>query len=669
VTLTSNSTPKSNYRPEIDGLRALAVGAVIANHFDKNLLPSGYLGVDIFFVISGFVITSSLARNQAKNFGDFLLGFYGRRIKRLYPALLLVVAVAATAITLVDPNPGSSLLTGISAVFGFSNVYLYSRLTDYFAASADLNVFLHTWSLGVEEQFYFLFPFLVWLSGFSRADPSGSRRLAWMLIPTLLASALSFAFLYPHNQAQAYFLITNRFWELASGSLLFLAAGQGWINRWPSAGSLPVLAALIGVMFLPLKSAVPATFLCIGLTCLLLHGLRSDRLTSRLLSWRPLVYVGLISYSLYLWHWPVLAISRWTVGVHASTIPFQILLIFLLAWSSYSYVETKCRHSSWPSSRSLTLMLAALAALATAAWLTALGKGIHEYLFLGKRNQIQDRFTVLAGRSSEICNLFSDPAAAYQFTKRCGFAGNPDRPTIYLLGDSQIEQFAQPISAFASQKQYGFYGVWGNACPFPALQALDHKGNPSRRMLCLQGQEIAKATMLQNIKAGDIVFMGSYLTANFDPQNRLIVGDPEQVRRSYISQILATAETFHARGASVVIYLNGPRFPGLEGTIEGYCTPQWYKTQLDPDCAVSSAFLAARQNDFALLYQWADGKRRILWDGVDNSTCGPTVCQAAHYKDEAHFRPYYSNYIFNLFANGHPGLFAVPKPAPRAIQS
>jgi peptidoglycan/LPS O-acetylase OafA/YrhL len=159
---------KSRYRPEIDGLRALAVIAVIINHFNKNILPSGYLGVDIFFVISGFVITSSLAGHPSENFADFVLGFYTRRIKRLVPALVLFVTITSLLTVLLIPNPGLMLKLGRSALFGLSNITLYQGATNYFAVSAELNPFTHTWSLGVEEQFYVLLPFLVWFTGFGR---------------------------------------------------------------------------------------------------------------------------------------------------------------------------------------------------------------------------------------------------------------------------------------------------------------------------------------------------------------------------------------------------------------------------------------------------------------------------------------------------------------------
>ena len=155
----ANSASKtSRYRPEIDGLRAFAVVAVIINHFNKDILPGGYLGVDIFFVISGYVITSSLFGRPSKDFKDFISGFYERRIKRLVPALSVFVLITSIAICLFNPTPDLSLRTGITSLFGLSNLYLLKQSTDYFAQSTELNVFTHTWSLGVEEQFYVFFP-------------------------------------------------------------------------------------------------------------------------------------------------------------------------------------------------------------------------------------------------------------------------------------------------------------------------------------------------------------------------------------------------------------------------------------------------------------------------------------------------------------------------------
>jgi peptidoglycan/LPS O-acetylase OafA/YrhL len=164
---------KVAYRPEIDGLRAVAVAGVIANHFNRELLPGGYLGVDLFFVISGFVISLSLHANRRSGIGDFLIGFYARRLRRLVPALAVFLVVTSLLVSLVDPQPESSLEIGRSALFGFSNILFYRSSTDYFSSSTDYNAFTHTWSLGVEEQFYFFYPLLYW---FCTASGSPCRR-------------------------------------------------------------------------------------------------------------------------------------------------------------------------------------------------------------------------------------------------------------------------------------------------------------------------------------------------------------------------------------------------------------------------------------------------------------------------------------------------------------
>ena len=157
---------KINYRPEIDGLRALAVNAVIIYHFNKYFLSSGFLGVDIFFVISGYVITSSLLNKTYRSLKEIVREFYFKRIKRIFPALTFYVVITSLLICFFDPEPLINLRTGIASIFGISNLYLFRYSTDYFAQATEFNVFTHTWSLGVEEQYYFLFPFLFWFTEF-----------------------------------------------------------------------------------------------------------------------------------------------------------------------------------------------------------------------------------------------------------------------------------------------------------------------------------------------------------------------------------------------------------------------------------------------------------------------------------------------------------------------
>ena len=322
------SSTSSRYRPEIDGLRAFAVVTVIINHFNKDILPGGYLGVDIFFVISGFVITSSLYQRPSKNFKDFISGFYERRLKRLVPALSVFVLITSIAICLFNPYPIKSILTGVTSLFGLSNIYLLKQSTDYFAQSTELNAFTHTWSLGVEEQFYIIFPFIIWFSGFGRQPKNGARNLLLIVGALTIASLIGFLYLYPTNQPAAYFLMPSRFWEMAAGCLLFTAflqKGKSIVQFLEKVPPLLVLALIIGVMYLPMSWVPASTITVVFLSLVLIVCLKKRTTAYKIFTNPKVVYIGLISYSLYLWHWGVLSISRWTIVFIGGQYQYKLL--------------------------------------------------------------------------------------------------------------------------------------------------------------------------------------------------------------------------------------------------------------------------------------------------------------------------------------------------------
>lgn len=172
---------------------------------------------------------------------------------------------------------------------------------------------------------------------------------------------ISFVVVYPRSQPHAYFLFTRRLWKLASDCLASLFLQTNHLD-WPKKiATAPLLAALIGILFLPIQKAVLATLACIALPSFLILGLKPRDFAHRLLSWCHFVVIGLISYSPHHWHWPVLVLGRWTLGITRETIPFQIFLIGCLTWMSYQFVKSPLRHSRWPSSRSGTILISLLA--------------------------------------------------------------------------------------------------------------------------------------------------------------------------------------------------------------------------------------------------------------------------------------------------------------------
>lgn len=432
---------KTFYRPEVDGLRALAVIAVIINHFNKDIFPSGYLGVDIFFVISGFVITSSLAGHFSKDIGDFLTGFYTRRIKRLVPALVLFIVINGILICLFNPTPGVSLKTGLAALFGSSNLYLLKESTDYFAASTELNVFTHTWSLGVEEQFYILFPLIVWFTGFGRLTANGSKNLFVTIGILAVLSFFSFVYLYQTNQPAAYFLMPTRLWELGAGCLLFLGLKHSdmFLRTLRIIPPLVVTTAIIMVLFTPLRFAVSATVAVVLLTVILIGCLRSGTVAYSLFTYKPLVYIGQISYSLYLWHWGVLSISRWTIGIYWWTVPIQVAIMMIFAIASYKYVEVPLRQSNWLLPRPRAIGYGIFTSLLAALFIALLFPNAKR-MSLVKENR-EMLWTHWDGWS--YCDYVTSPDT---YNGACMYLDNQDYPLrLAVIGDSHVGHLASGL--------------------------------------------------------------------------------------------------------------------------------------------------------------------------------------------------------------------------------
>jgi len=338
------------YRHEIDGLRAIAVLGVVLYHAGVPGLSGGFAGVDVFFVISGYLITSLLLREWRERGAIDLIGFYARRVRRLLPALWLVIAttlVAAMVLLPAGPPMREFLDSSIAALLFVANFHFAANSGGYFDGPADEMPLLHLWSLSVEEQYYFVLPILLVLVLWRW--PRAWR--TWLVVASV-ASFLYAEYLLRTVPSGAFFQMPARFWELGVGGWIAGCKPGRLAPRWPprllAAGLLLALAALFVTLaeHFPGAGALPAV---IG-AALVLYALHdSDRLGTcgRLLASRPLVAVGLVSYSLYLWHWPLLAFDR-AMAVEPSSLATRLglcVVALALSFCSYRYVETPFRRT------------------------------------------------------------------------------------------------------------------------------------------------------------------------------------------------------------------------------------------------------------------------------------------------------------------------------------
>jgi peptidoglycan/LPS O-acetylase OafA/YrhL len=342
------------YRREIDGLRALAVLPVILFHAGFSAFSGGYVGVDVFFVISGYLITSLLVGELSR--GSFsLLRFYERRARRILPALFLVMAVCLPMAWLwLVPADIADLSESMSYVAVFASNVLFARESGYFDTAAELKPLLHTWSLAVEEQYYLLFPLL--LAGLWRAG-----RLTMVLVLVGLGAASLYASITRVGDPAAVYLLTTRGWELAVGALIALTLGNRPLPASRLARDLASGAGaamiLMAVFMFSADTPFPGAYALIPTvgTALILMAAVPDTQVGRVLSSRPLVAIGLISYSAYLWHQPLLAFARHATpaGLTASRLLALCGFSLALAYVSWRLVEQPFRNAAKVDRRSI----------------------------------------------------------------------------------------------------------------------------------------------------------------------------------------------------------------------------------------------------------------------------------------------------------------------------
>jgi len=436
----SDQRSMAGYRADIDGLRALAVLPIVAFHLKYSWIGGGYVGVDIFFVISGYLIGGGILR-QIREGRYSIADFYFRRFRRIAPALVVtLIGTTVAAWFLLLPNAFKDYAKSLVAtsLFG-SNIWFWHTI-DYFNADAETHPLLHTWSLAVEEQFYILFPLLML---FLRR--SAMRTVHGVIIVLTLASLAASILLLKSQPAATFYLLHTRVWELLLGviaveihsTLLGRSRVLQELLAWVG------LALLGGSLFLltpqtpfPGLAALPA---CLGTAMLLVAGAHGKPIPSRLLALQPLTFFGLISYSLYLWHWPVivlmlqgLPLAELDQGEKLGAFALSVAL----AWGQWRFIERRWRAPSIPPR---TIFLASGA---SAVLLCAVGGAI--YLSRGVPSRFDPSVVKVAallreGKSNDFRSgqCMVGPGYVFaQFDQRVCLRQDPARPNMLLLGDS-----------------------------------------------------------------------------------------------------------------------------------------------------------------------------------------------------------------------------------------
>ena len=614
------------YRPDVDGLRALAVLAVLGYHAFPRIVTGGFVGVDVFFVISGFLITGIILDELRRGSFTFT-GFYWRRIRRIFPALILVLgACLLLGWRILLPDEFAQLGKHVAAGAGFvANLALW-REAGYFDSAAELKPLLHLWSLGIEEQYYLAWPLALFLC---RRDP---RRL---LVMVLMIGALSFLLnvaLVPRYPVSAFYLPVTRFWELLGGSLLACLRLE-LPERARSAASFAG-AALIGVAIVVIDgtSRFPGFWALapvVGAMLVISAGPAAS-LNRVLFGNRVAVYIGLVSYPLYLWHWPLLAYARIVHGAEppASLRAALLLLALLLSVLTYELVEKRIRRAqpgAW-ARRAVPALAGSMAALAVGGVLATTGE-----------------FLAQSASNPELAEI-SRASADWQRSRATRIAGDSERAVLFF-GDSHMEHYLPRIYRLVEEHRAPIKTVIvkteGGCAPFPGIE---RKHERCSRFVD-QGLRIAHQPAVDTvvIAASWVGFVnrGDYYKVGQEE------GSPLQPLSPAASWVFERFErelaTLVAEGKRVVLVLSSPR--GSAFSPKSVIQRDWTEVRVShPFAAVpkSALWKFIRPID-ERLKAIAARAGAIVLDPTE-WLCGPAACPAADeqgrplYMDDSHLR-------------------------------
>jgi peptidoglycan/LPS O-acetylase OafA/YrhL len=557
------------YRPDIDGLRAIAVTSVVAYHASLPWVSGGFVGVDVFFVISGFLIGSLVYKEV--NAGTFSIArFYERRAKRILPALFVVLLfVYLVSAVMLNPLEQWKLGSYALATLGSGSNILYWLTSGYFQPQAELSPLLMTWSLGIEEQFYILFPLIMLLL----------RRQSWRkqvsAIALLAAISLVLCVVQTHTAPTvAFYLLHARAWELAAGCLLgMFDIHRGKLDLGHIAGSrwfrfLPDILSLVGLLCIGLAitcftvhTAFPGYAASLPVIGAVLLIASRNGVGNKLLSTRPFVFVGLISYSWYLWHWPLMSFARIAADQQLEPAAASCIaaITFVLAVLSHRFVEQPFRRSSLPTHHLLLRYGVALLVMAIPAVLL-----YHAPSKPSSSAAVREMESATEVEHRDPCLNDSAP----NLKTPCVAA--PDKDAVALLGDSHGAALSQTLRELVEAAGMSFEEISSPACPPLLGVSRTVQGNPERFGECLHFNELRLNTVLHQPNVRIVILAAHWSTPLSAPDEEMsrygrsqgegLKADVETSARLFESGLDQAVTALEEAGKRVVILEDNPEF-------------------------------------------------------------------------------------------------------------
>lgn len=597
----------------------------------------------MFFVVSGFVVTRSLVARDFASFWALALDFYARRAARIIPALTIMLLATVLATQLFVPRvwlaPDPSQV-GLAAFFGFSNLVLMNDANSYFAPAATLNPFTHTWSLGVEEQFYLVFPLLLYWN-----RQSGQQiRMLWLIVGLSLLSLILSAYLGVTHPKHAFYSIFSRFWELGAGVLLCLTHAR-WRPRltetrpaFRSAFVLVSVSTIIGGLvfarpdFFPFPVALLPVLGTAGLIAVVCSF--PGMTVAGLLRSGPAVSTGRLSYSLYLWHWPVLVLFRWTIGLDSLVLEIAALAMAVaLATMSYRLVEQPLRVSACRRATTRGGMIRIGLGSTALAYLTAtILVGNHQHLSL---SVTRERAAWYAEPDYPLDPALTNCSLRQQETgvaggSRIGWSPEPCKSPapasrIFVVGDSHGVAYTPGLRQFAAETGATVIVYFRAGCPF-----VDLLDTMASRRDCRSFYERVLEEVRTSASAGDVIFLpGLRLhlpaeqlgTSSRDPRRA------EHIRGEAIEEAATILRTLSHTGAPVIFEAPKPVFKS-----SAFRCADWFNRQ-NPACRAGlsvarNELLANRQPVIAATRKLASTTAGLsVWDPFD-TLCPQDPCRA-----------------------------------------